>query len=201
MIKTLADVYALILEEIFDLLLPIIIFVLIITFIKIMTDYIKYGKKVFSVFNKKGARNISKESLNVLFKNLNVYYKTIEFDNNIIVLILECGIYILYVLDYDGIITGDISKTKLILGENTQSEKMIDNPVYILKNQITEIKNKTGHDASGYILSKSNCIFSVLNRTDIKLISFNAFHFHFSKLINNKKMNFEEVDRVYERIA
>lgn len=201
MIRNLADTYAQILVEIFNLLLPIIVFVLIITLIKIIFDYIKYGKTAFSVFNKRSKIDISKESLNILIENLNVYYKIIELDNNIIILILECGIYIFYLFDYDGIISGNIKQEKLIFGENTQREQNIDNPIYILKNKIDELKNRIGYDVLGYVLLKGNCIFSVLNRTDIKVIPYSAFYYHFSKLINNKKISIKEIDKIYKKIV
>mgnify|MGYP003293879842 CR=1 FL=1 len=76
---------------------------LLVKIIKIIFDYVKYGKKAFSVFGKKEGINISEESLKTLIDNLNVYYKLIQNDNTII-LILECGIYVFYLLDYDGII-------------------------------------------------------------------------------------------------
>lgn len=200
MIGKLADTYAEILIEIFRALLPIIIFMLFLTFIKIIIDYIKYGKKAFSVFDKRNKIDISKENLKMLIDNLNVYYKLVELNNNTIILILECGIYVFYSIDYNGIISGDINQEKLILGKNTQNEKKIDNPVYVLKNIINELNIKIGYDVFGYVLLKSNCIFSVLNRTNIKVMPKSAFYYHFSKLINNKKISIKEIDEIYEKI-
>lgn len=200
MIRKLADMYAEIILEIFRALSPIFIIILILTIIKIIFDYVKYGKKAFSVFDKKEDINISEESLKILIDNLNVYYKLIQNDNTII-LILECGIYVFYLLDYDGIISGNIKDEKLVLGKDTQKERLIDNPIYILNKKIDEISTKINKEIIGYVLLKSSTIFSVLNRTDIKVIPINAFYYHFSKLVRNKKLSIKEIDEIYEKIV
>lgn len=200
MIRKLADMYAEIILGIFRALLPVFIIVLILTIIKIIFDYVKYGKKAFSVFDKKEDINISKESLKILIDNLNVYYKLIQNDNTII-LILECGIYVFYLLDYDGMISGNIKDEKLVLGKDTQKERLIDNPIYILNKKIDEIKNKINKDITGYVLLKSSTMFSVLNRTNIKVIPINSFYYHFSKLVKNKKLSIKEIDEIYGKIV
>ena len=200
MIRKLADMYAEIILGIFRALSPIFIIILILTIIKIIFDYVKYGKKAFSVFGKKEDRNISEESLKILIDNLNVYYKLIQNDNTII-LILECGIYVFYLLDYDGIISGNIKDEKLILGKDTQKERLIDNPIYILNKKIDEINTKINKDITGYVLLKSSTMFSVLNRTNIKVIPINAFYYHFSKLVRNKKLSIKEINEIYGKIV
>lgn len=200
MIRKLADMYAEIILGIFRALSPIFIIILILTIIKIIFDYVKYGKKAFSVFDKKEDINISEESLKILIDNLNVYYKLIQNDNTII-LILECGIYVFYLLDYDGMISGNIKDEKLVLGKDTQKERLIDNPIYILNKKIDEINTKINKDITGYILLKSSTMFSVLNRTNIKVISINSFYYHFSKLVRNKKLSIKEIDEIYGKIV
>lgn len=200
MIRKLADMYAEIILGIFRALSPIFIIILILTLIKIIFDYVKYGKKAFSVFDKKEDINISEESLKILIDNLNVYYKLIQ-NNNTIILILECGIYIFYLLDYDGMISGNIKDEKLVLGKDTQKERLIDNPIYILNKKIDEINTKINKEITGYVLLKSSTMFSVLNRTDIKVIPINAFYYHFSKLVRNKKLSIKEIDEIYGKIV
>ena len=199
MIKNIANMYADIILEIGKSLLPIVIIILVITIIKIVFDYIKYGKKAFFVFDKKEDINIKQESLKMLVDNLGAYYKLIQ-DNNIIILILESGIYVIYLLDYDGMISGNIKDEKLIFGKNTSKERLIDNPIFILKAKINEIKEKTNYDSKGYILIKRGS-FNILNRTDIEIISIKSFYYHFSKLIKDKKLNIEEINKIYEKIG
>lgn len=200
MIRKLADMYAEIILGIFRALSPIFIIILILTIIKIIFDYVKYGKKAFAVFDKKEDININEESLKILIDNLNVYYKLIQNDNTII-LILECGIYVFYLLDYDGMISGNIKDEKLVLGKDTQKERLIDNPIYILNKKIDEIKHKINKDITGYVLLKSSTMFSVLNRTNIKVIPINSFYYHFSKLVRNKKLSIKEIDEIYGKIV
>lgn len=200
MIRKLADMYAEIILGIFRALSPIFIIILILTIIKIIFDYVKYGKKAFSVFDKKEDINISEESLKVLIDNLNVYYKLIQNDNTII-LILECGIYVFYLLDYDGIISGNIKDEKLVLGKDTQKERLVDNPIYILNKKTNEINTKINKEITGYVLLKSSTMFSVLNRTNIKVIPINSFYYHFSKLLKNKKLSIKEIDEIYGKIV
>ena len=199
MIKNIANMYADIILEIGKSLLPIVIIILVITIIKIVFDYIKYGKKAFSVFAKKEDINIKQESLKMLVDGLDIYYKMIQ-NNDTIILILESGIYVIYLLDYDGMISGNIKDEKLIFGKNTSKQRLIDNPIYVLKAKINVIKEKTNYDSKGYILIKQGS-FNVLNRTDIEIISIKSFYYHFSKLIKNKKLSIEEINKIYEKIG
>ena len=98
-------------------------------------------------------------------------------------------------------IIGNIKDEKLVLGKDTQKERLIDNPIYILNKKIDEINTKINKDITGYVLLKSSTMFSALNRTNIKVISINSFYYHFSKLVRNKKLSIKEIDEIYEKIV
>lgn len=201
MINRLDNAFIEIFDRIKSVLGPIILIILIITIFKIMFDYKKYGKKIFFFFKRRREVNISKESLEISIKNLNGYYKVIKLDKKSLILILECGIYVIYLLDYDGIISGDINKEKLTFKMNTEKEDKIINPVYVILKEIEKLKCENFKCINGYILLKRGCIFSVLNRTDVKVIPANAFYYHFSHLINEKVFNKKEIDEIYEKIV
>ncbi|MBE6144130.1 MAG: hypothetical protein E7169_00955 [Firmicutes bacterium] len=201
MINRLDDTFVYILTELKSILGPIIIIVLVLTIIQILINYIKYGGKIFDVFKKRKSINITYDSLEIIIKNLKVYYKLIKINNGQVILLLESGIYVLYILDYNGIITGDIKKDTLVLKANTENQQKIANPVYVINNQIKKLEKIVNENIKGYVLLKKGCLFSVLNRTDIKVIPANAFYYHFSKFIKNKKLSKKQIDEIYEKIV
>lgn len=201
MIKALDDTLVTILDRLKDVFIPIIIIVLILTAIKIFIDYRKYGKKVFSSFKKTEAINIFRKSLEISIKNLNSYYRIINIDENNFILILESGIYVINLCDYQGMITGDVKDKMLTLKANTENEEKLNNPILIVKENIMDLKNKLSINIGGYVLLKKGCLFSVLNRTDIKVIPATAFYYHFSKLVSTKIYSKEQVDSLYEKIV
>lgn len=201
MIKRLDDSLIYILGYIKDALMPIIVLILIIMLVKILIDYMKYGKKIFRVFKKQNPLNISKVSLEISIKNLNVYYKIISLEKNCFLLVLPSGLYILNVLDSEGIVTGKITDDKLVINANTKSQKQIDNPIVLVKKYIALYSKLVNEKIDGYVLLKKNCLFSVLNRTNIKVIPLNAFYYHFSKLVKNKKYDQTKIDNMYEKIV
>lgn len=201
MIKALDDTFVMILDRLKDALLPVIIIVLVLTGIKVFLDYKKYGKKVFSSFRKTEDINIFRKSLEISIKNLDSYYRIIDIDENNFILILESGIYVLNLCDYQGMITGDIKDRLLTLKANTENEEKLNNPVFVVRKTKEELNEKVTDDITGYVLLKKGCLFSVLNRTDIKVIPATAFYYHFSKLVSTKIYSREQVDSIYEKIV
>lgn len=201
MIKGIDDTFMMILKHLWNLLMPIIIIVLIITLIKILIDYKKYGKKVFSLVKKNKNINITKQNLELSIKNLKSYYKLIRIDEKNLILILESGIYVIHLFEYDGLVSGDIDSKTINIREKTRAKKEVINPVYIVKDIINKLKEKVDDNINAYILLKNGCVFSILNRTNIKIISVNAFYYHLSKLNNNKKYDKNKIDEIYEIIV
>lgn len=201
MIHALDDVFVTILDRLKSVFIPIIIIVLVLTSIKIFIDYKKYGKKVFSSFKKREDINIFKKTLEISIKSLNSYFRIIDIDKNTFILILESGIYVINLCDYQGMITGNIKDDKLTLKANTENEEKLDNPVFVVKKHIEKLNTQINSDISGYVLLKKGCLFSVLNRTDIKVIPSTAFYYHFSKLVSAKIYSKEQVDDLYEKIV
>lgn len=201
MIKRLDDSLMSILGYIKDMLMPIVILILIITLFKILIDYIKYGKKIFHVFKHPASVNISKVSFELSLKNLKVYYKIVNLENNCFLLLLPSGVYVINVLDIDGIITGKIGEAKLVLNANSKNKKLIDNPILVLNDYIDLYSKLLNENVCGYVLLKKNCLFSVLNKESIKVIPLNAFYYHFSKLVKSKKYDQAKIDNLYEKIV
>lgn len=201
MISLLDDTYVAILDKLKDALLPILIVVLILTLIKVWIDYKKYGKKIFSPFKKHKDINIFEKTLEMSIKNLNSYYKIIKLNDSNFILLIESGIYVINLCNYEGMITGNVNAAKLVLKANTASQEKLDNPVFLVQEIIKKLNQKIENKIDGYVLLKKGCLFSVLNRTDIKIIPANAFYYHFSKLISDKIYDEKQIDSLYEKIV
>lgn len=168
---------------------------LIIYFIyRIVKEY-KNNKK----YNHKLFKKVEKiNQIDYVLNSINHIKKTKKFiiKDDVIILILQCGIYYIYVSNCDRYLKGNIEDEFLIEQSSSGDKKFLN----IYKNYLKYYdKLNIDEEAKKIFLINNNAIFNVL--VDAKVLSTKQLYYYLIKELNHKKYDDEKIEEMYNKIS
>lgn len=181
------------------ILFPIIIIILLIIFFKLIHRYRKYGRSDFDTFKKR--ENIKFIDMMICMINEINEFKIIINGDNLyadLIVLSETGIYLIKVMKYQGIITGEKSDAKL-KNKIKRKEIEIDNPFYHLendKNKLLLIDNSL--EIKTILVTNSGVNIRINNVLKNQIYNIADFYYMFENDLKNTKI----YDKLYlEKLA
>lgn len=132
----------------------------------------------------------------VLLNQINGY-KHVLIKNNHMIFICEYGLFVIYAINYEGMITGKLEDSTLKLKHHNY-EQIIPNVFHNFNELIKQYENITLQKVEGYLIISNNCEVSVsLPFYNSKYRLFvNDFKLHYK----NKILNKEKIDYIYHSL-
>ena len=166
--------------ELFRLVAPFIILLGTYFIIKIFYRYKKYGYKEFSFFKKHNSINYKQEMLFFMLDKMNGYRKIFTLKNlhSHIIIMDTTGLYIIYIFNYSGIVTGEVGDESFAKKTANHELMPIDNPYTAMAEDEKMIKEKLGQiSVYKYIILSNGCLLTGKNDGVTQRVYFKDFFY------------------------
>lgn len=184
--------------------LPIVLIVIILICYKALVDYLRYGKRIFSAFEKKDISYIKEKTITTIMNRIDPNAKTI-FPTTIstgLIGINKSGVYLIYIVEATGMLVGDINNTNLKNVEGAKDKGEITNPIPRILDDENYIKNLTGIEhVYKYIVLNNNAHLKVdINDKTIKVVPYRDVYVNLAKTLKKENLTEDEINRVFTTI-
>ena len=176
------------------LVVPLVL-MFVISIIKVIFQYKKYGKKIFRITNKFNEKEFQIHKfivdLRSIDTNTKIIYKN-EYDCDLIV-INSRGIYVISYIQENGLISGRKTDKYLSINKTT-----LKNPFYNLEKIKKSIEKKTGEVVTKMVVLDKDVLLSV--KDDSTIITYFSQARDELEYRNNTKYNNREIEKIVKKI-